>query len=40
MMYSEGKGVVGGWRILAEKLRQVGARSSEEAQREEKLKNS
>ena len=37
LMFSEGKGVAGGWRILAEKLRQLGVRSSEEAQREEKL---
>ena len=35
-MFPEGKGVVGGWRILAEKLRQLGVRSSEEIQREEK----
>ena len=40
MMYSEGKGIAGGWRILAEKLCQLGARSSEKAQREEKLKKS
>ena len=36
LMFPERKGVVGGWRILAEKLRQLGVRSSEEAQREEK----
>ena len=36
LMFSEGKGVVGGWRILAEKLSQLGIRSSEETQREEK----
>ena len=39
LMFPEGKGVSGGWRILAEKLRQLGVRSSEKAQREEKLKN-
>ena len=37
LMFPEGKGVVGGWRILAEKLRQLGVRSSEETQREEKF---
>ena len=36
LMFPEGKGIVGGWRILAEKLRQLGVRSSEEIQREEK----
>ena len=36
LMFPEGKGIVGGWRILAEKLRQLGVRSSEETQREEK----
>ena len=36
LMFPKGKGVVGGWRILAEKLRQLGVRSSEETQREEK----
>ena len=36
LMFPEGKGVVGGWRILVEKLRQLGVRSSEEIQREEK----
>ena len=36
LMFPEGNGIVGGWRILAEKLRQVGVRSSEEIQREEK----
>ena len=30
LMFLEGKGVAGGWRILAEKLRQLGVRSSEE----------
>ena len=40
LMFPEGKGVVGGWRILAEKLRQLGVRSSEEAQREEKQRKS
>ena len=36
LMFPEGKGIVEGWRILAEKLRQLGVRSSEETQREEK----
>ena len=36
LMFPEGKGVVGGWRILTEKLRQLRVRSSEETQREEK----
>ena len=36
LMFSEGKGVVGGWRMVAENLRQLGVRSSEEIQREEK----
>ena len=36
LKFQEGKGVVGGWRILAEKLRQLWVRSSEETQREEK----
>ena len=35
-MFPEGNGIVVGWRILAEKLRQLGVRSSEEIQREEK----
>ena len=37
MMFSEGKGVAGGWRILVEKLRQLRARPTKETQREEKL---
>ena len=37
LMFPEGKGIAGGWRILAEKLRQLGVRSSEETQREEKI---
>ena len=37
LMFPEGKGVARGWRILAEKLRQLGVRSSEETQREEKF---
>ena len=36
MMFPEGNGIVGGWRILAEKMRQLGVRSSDEIQREEK----
>ena len=40
LMFPEGKGVVGGWRILAEKLRQLGVRSNEETQREEKFEKS
>ena len=36
LMFPKEKGVVEGWRILAEKLRQLGVRSSEEIQREEK----
>ena len=36
LMFPEGNGIVGGWRILAEKLRQLGVRSSEEIQRKEK----
>ena len=37
LMFPEGKGVVGGWRILVEKLHQLGVRSSKETQREEKF---
>ena len=37
LMFSEGKGVAELWRILAEKLRQLGVRSSEETQWEEKF---
>ena len=37
LMFSKGKGIPRGWRILAEKLRQLGVRSSEETQREEKI---
>ena len=36
LMFPEGNGIVGGWRILADKLRQLGVRSSEEIQMEEK----
>ena len=36
LMFPEGKGLAGGWKILIEKLHQLGVRSSEEAQREEK----
>ena len=36
LMFPEGNGIVGGWRILAEKMRQLGVRSSDEIQREEK----
>ena len=37
LMFSEGKGVAGDWKILAKKLCQLGVRSNKEAQREEKL---
>ena len=37
LMFPEGNGIVGGWRILAEKLRRLGVKSSEEIQREEKV---
>ena len=37
LIFPEGNGIVGGWRILAEKLRQLGVRSSEEIQMEEKV---
>ena len=37
LMFPEGKGLAEGWKFLSEKLRQLGVRSSEEAQREEKL---
>ena len=37
LIFPEGNGIVGGWRILAEKLRQLGVRSSEEIQLEEKV---
>ena len=36
LMFPEVNGIVGGWRILAEKMRQLGVRSSDEIQREEK----
>ena len=36
LMFPEGNGIVGGWKILAEKMRQLGVRSSDEIQREEK----
>ena len=36
MMFLEGKGIARGWKILDEKLRQLGVRSNGEAQREEK----
>ena len=39
-MFPEGKGIAGGWRMLVEKLCQLGVRSSEEAQREEKQRKS
>ena len=35
-MFPERKGLAKGWKILAEKLRQLGVRSNEEAQWEEK----
>ena len=37
LMFPEGNGIIGGWRILAEKLRRLGVRSSEEIQREEQI---
>ena len=36
LMFPEGNGIIGGWKILAEKMRQLGVRSSDEIQREEK----
>ena len=39
LMFSKGKGLAVGWKILSEKLRQLGVRSSEEGQREEKYEN-
>ena len=38
LMFPEGNGLIGGWKILAEKMRQLGVRSSDEIQREEKVK--
>ena len=40
LTFPEGKGIAGGWKILAEKLRQLGVRPSKEAQRKEKLEKS
>ena len=37
LMFPKGKGIAGGWRFLAEKLCQLGVRSSEEIQREGKI---
>ena len=37
LMFPEGNDLVGGWKILAEKMRQLGVRSSDEIQREEKV---
>ena len=36
LMFLEGKGLVGGWKILSKKLQQLGVHSNEEGQQEEK----